>query len=49
MISGIFTALLLVMFIGLIFWAWSKRRKIDFDEASKLPLEDDMKTREPRQ
>src|SRR5690606_17242506 len=43
MISGILTAFLLVMFIGLIFWAWSKRRKKDFDEASQLPLEDDKK------
>lgn len=48
MISGIFTAFLLLMFIGLIFWAWSKRRKPDFDEASKLPLEDDKNTRESR-
>jgi len=48
MISGIFTAILLVTFIALVFWAWSKRRQRDFSEASKLPLEDDRTYREPR-
>ncbi len=48
MSSGIFTAILLVAFIGLWFWAWSSRRKNDFSEASRLPLEDDRSDREPR-
>src|SRR5690606_35278438 len=42
MISGIFTAILLVVFLGLWAWAWSKRRRQDFDEAAQLPLADDQ-------
>lgn len=41
MISGIFTALLLIIFLGLITWAWSARRRDDFAEAARLPLDDD--------
>ena len=37
---GIWTAVLLVIFIGIIVWAWSGKRKKDFDEAANLPLED---------
>lgn len=38
---GIITAILLVSFIGLTWWAYSKRRKPDFDEAANLPFADD--------
>ena len=40
MISGIITTILLLLFIGGWVWAWSPKRKADFDEASKLPLEE---------
>ena len=40
MVSGIITAILLLLFIGGWIWAWSPGRKADFDEASKLPLEE---------
>ena len=40
MISGILTAILLVVFIGLWAWAWSHRRRRDFSEAANLPLEE---------
>lgn len=40
MINGIITALLVVLFIGGCFWAYSPRRKKDFEEAANLPLED---------
>lgn len=40
-ISGIMTALLLIMFVGICVWSWSSRRKPGFDEMSQLPLEDD--------
>lgn len=39
--SGIVTALLLLLFIGLVAWAWSSKRKADFDAAARLPLEGD--------
>jgi cytochrome c oxidase cbb3-type subunit 4 len=37
-LSGIATALLMVAFIGVVIWAWSSKRKPDFDEAARLPL-----------
>jgi cytochrome c oxidase cbb3-type subunit IV len=33
-----FTVLLLVIFIGIVIWAYSSRRKKDFDEAARLPF-----------
>lgn len=48
MTSGIVTAILLAAFLGLVAWAWSKRRKRDFNEASQLPLEEDRTDRESR-
>ena len=40
-LRGITTALALIAFIGVVIWAWSKRRKTDFDEAANLPFADD--------
>ena len=38
---GIFTIVMFVMFIGIVVWAWSGRRKSGFDEAARLPLDDE--------
>jgi cytochrome c oxidase cbb3-type subunit 4 len=35
------TAALFVTFIGIVIWAYSSTRKKDFDEAARLPLDDD--------
>lgn len=40
-IRGLVTLLVFVLFIGIVAWAYSKRRKKDFDEAASLPLKDD--------
>ena len=32
------TLLLMLAFIGLVVWAYSKRRKADFDEMAQLPF-----------
>ena len=40
MVSGILTATLLVVFIAGWAWAWSPRRRRDFEEAARLPLDD---------
>ncbi|WP_454828649.1 cbb3-type cytochrome oxidase subunit 3 [Pseudoxanthomonas wuyuanensis] len=40
MISGIVTAVLLALFIGGWIWAWSPRRKREFEDAARLPLND---------
>lgn len=37
----IWTLLLIIAFIGIVVWAYSSRRKSDFDEAARLPLEED--------
>ena len=37
-LRGIFTALMLLLFVGVCVWAYSSRRKADFDEAAQLPL-----------
>jgi len=41
MISGIVTSLLLLLFIGGWVWAWSPKRKAEFDAAAHLPLADE--------
>jgi cytochrome c oxidase cbb3-type subunit 4 len=40
-LRGISTAFLLVAFIGLVIWAYSKKRKKSFDEAANLPFADE--------
>ena len=41
MVSGIFTVVLLVTFLGIVAWAFSRKRRQSFDEAARLPLEND--------
>lgn len=43
-ISSASTVIVLIVFIGIVAWAWSSNRKQDFDEASRLPLDDDEPT-----
>jgi cytochrome c oxidase cbb3-type subunit 4 len=40
MVSGIVTAVLLVLFLAGCAWAWSPRRKSHFDAAARMPLDD---------
>jgi cytochrome c oxidase cbb3-type subunit 4 len=47
-LRGLGTLLVLLSFIGLIAWAWSGRRRADFDEAAQLPFADEPKD-EPRE
>jgi len=42
MLSGIITAILLILFLAGTAWAWSGKRRAEFEEAAALPLEDDM-------
>ncbi|BAV34785.1 cytochrome C oxidase [Sulfuricaulis limicola] len=35
------TVALLILFIGIVIWAFSSRRKRGFDEAARLPLEEE--------
>jgi cytochrome c oxidase cbb3-type subunit 4 len=34
------TVLSLILFLGIMVWAWSKRRRSGFDEAAQLPFID---------
>ena len=38
---GIVTGTLLVLFVWLVAWAWSRRRAPVFDVAARAPLEED--------
>lgn len=38
---SLWTLALLVLFIGIVVWAWSGKRKAQFDAAARQPLEDD--------
>ena len=40
-IIALLTAILLFSFTGLCIWAWSSRRKTDFEASAALPLEED--------
>ncbi|MCB1866039.1 MAG: cbb3-type cytochrome c oxidase subunit 3 [Chromatiales bacterium] len=38
---SVWTVVMLITFIGIVFWAFSRRRKQDFDKAARIPFEDD--------
>lgn len=40
-LESIWTAVLLVAFVLIVAWAWSSSRKKAFEEASRIPLEED--------
>ena len=40
-VQTVWTLLAFIFFIAIVVWAYSGARKEDFDEASKLPLDDD--------
>jgi len=43
LMQSIWTLVVLVIFVGIVIWAWSGKRKQDFDEAANIPFnEDDM-------
>ena len=47
-IRSLVTVLSFAVFLGIVFWAWSAKRKPAFDEAAQLPFaDDDMPARQP--
>ena len=40
-IRSLVTVLSFAVFLGIVFWAWSAKRKPAFDEAANLPFTDD--------
>ena len=47
-IRGLATLIALVAFVSVVLWAYSGRRKSDFDEAASLPFADDPDTDTPK-
>ena len=46
-VRGLITLALFVAFCALVIWAYSKRRKPEFDELARMPLEEDSQTKDP--
>jgi len=41
LIQSVWTLVVLVLFVGIVIWAWSGKRKQDFDEAANIPFNED--------
>lgn len=41
-LRGALLIALIIGFVGIFIWAWSKKRKPEFDRAARLPLEEDF-------
>ena len=39
LLHGLWTVAMIAVFAAIVAWAWSGRRKRDFEEAARLPLE----------
>ena len=40
-LNSILTVFFFILFIAIVVWAWSSKRKAQFDEAARLPMDDD--------
>lgn len=40
-LRSIVTVISLVTFLGIVMWAWSRRNRERFDEAARLPFQDE--------
>jgi len=40
-LEGIWTLAVLIAFVAIVIWAWSGKRKRDFEEAGRIPMDDD--------
>ena len=45
-LHSIFTVILFVAFVAFVIWAYSKKRKADFDNAANLVFDDEQKASE---
>ena len=41
-LSSVMTVVMMTVFIGIVLWAWSGKRREDFEAAARVPLEEDM-------
>ncbi|HEY3488241.1 MAG TPA: cbb3-type cytochrome c oxidase subunit 3 [Gammaproteobacteria bacterium] len=40
-VYGVVTIILMIVFIGIVIWAWRDERTPNFEEAARLPLQED--------
>jgi len=40
-VQGIWTIIVMIVFIGIVIWAWSGKRKREFDEAANIPFNEE--------
>jgi cytochrome c oxidase cbb3-type subunit IV len=45
-VRGLWTLGVMLAFLGVVFWAYGRRRKADFDEAAQLPFREQGSRRE---
>ena len=41
LIQALWSIVILITFLGIVFWAYSGKRKADFEEAARLPFDDE--------
>lgn len=41
LLQSAWTIVVMIVFLGIVVWAWSGKRKRDFDEAANLPFRHD--------
>ncbi len=41
LIHSVWTLVVLVLFVGIVIWAWSGKRKQDFTDAANIPFHED--------
>jgi len=49
LIRSVLTLVLLAVFVGIVAWAWSGKRKQAFDAAAQLPFDDEPESGARRQ
>jgi len=40
-VQSVWTVMAMAVFVGIVFWAYSKRKKADFEEAGRMAMDDD--------
>ncbi|MBD3671558.1 MAG: cbb3-type cytochrome c oxidase subunit 3 [Gammaproteobacteria bacterium] len=48
-VQGIFTGVLMIVFLGIVWWAYSKKTQKRFNEAANLPFADEANDRQTRE
>jgi len=47
LVRSLFTVIAFALFIAVVAWTWSSRRRQDYDEAAALPFNDDISPEAP--